>query len=576
MPLGDFYDEVFTEKQNKSIEKFISYIRENSDRYDYIILTARRCFCLFNSFKIKGINLDYNKIISSQAIDVHAEKLTNKRVLLCDDIMIHGQSLVSMYEKIKNYNPKTIDVLVMIRNIEKPDYYKYKTETDYDVIVSLDDKEWRNFSNNIVKFIHQNSVLYISYVYGFEVNESFIKNRLAKSSLLTNLSLENNILVHDYYLDKEHEPQYFIAQNIESVLPIREDLVNYATIRIYRDPIKKNSYWAVPYVELVEIENTHLDAIFNRLIALDDRFSKVGTNASSKYKALTAIISFFFFEKLGGHVFSIDITRYIDKSYFDGFYSLILTLNQNELLDIINEEIPFSLNVAVDEQNDENDMIYQLDKLINSQEPISLDDFKEFFFLMNLLDEKEFRTLFAQTEKEHFAIDYVQKNKKLKPISARTYYSKLLKTGDLYKDLLKYTLYFSDSGVVSFVINEFHKDDKTYNGVFIKAGEQSYRMSADATRENFFSIFFVYDLLLYFRNFDERKKLAKKLMDILRQKNNCDLDIKRFEFFFEKQFSNLFNLPNYFFATKTEDIKIDVSKEARIYDCICKALQEIE
>lgn len=574
MPTTISTEEIFTEIQREVIGKFIKTLNEKYEEYDYIILTARRGFCFVNSLLAKGIELKQDKFISSQAIDFYGNDFRGKKILLCDDIMIHGQSIYSMYQKIKKYNPESVNILTMIRNIEKPDYFYFKSKVRYDVIINLDDEEWRKFSNNIVKFIHSESVLYISYVLGFGCSKQFVE-QISNNTMLKNLSLEKDILVHDYYLNEEYEPIYFKLNSINNIFPLNNDFINFATIRVYKDPRAENSYWILPYVELKDIKSDALKRVFSSLSKIDERF-KVIKHPCEQYKALTAIFSALLFYALDGKSYVHQITDYIDKSYFKGFVSLITErINKEEILDICNQEIGL-IDIYVHDDPNPNGMVNVINEYFNNNVDCSLENFKKCFASLNLKEEDEFRVLFNRTEKEGFKVDYVEALKTIKPVRTSLYYKNFNDTLVSFENAIKYTLYFSDNGVVSFVVNEFVQDGEKFVGAYIKSGEQSYRMHADYARESFNAIYYLYDLLMYYNDFETRKNVAQNILQYMREHLSHSLDISKFEFFLRDHFSVLFYLPDYFFATSKDKSNVNKDEEKRILLQVKNALKEIK
>ncbi len=574
MPTINFTDEMFTEKQKNVIGKFIKILNEKYEEYDYIVLTARRCFCFINSLLLNGNEMKKDKFISSQAINIHAEEFKNKKILLCDDIMIHGQSIYSMYKKILACNPKNIDILVMIRNIEKPDYFTFKANVDYEVVVSLDDEDWRKFSNNIVRFIHSQSVLYISYIYGFNCSHKFFEH-LSNNLMLKKLHLENDILVHDYYLSEDYEPKYFKLNEIKDVFPLDIDFINFAVLRAYKNPKEEDSYWLLPYVELKEIKSDALNRVFISLGKIDEKFNVIKTPCE-QYKALTAIFSVLLLIDLGGRSYINGITNYIDNSYFNGFAELIVNnIAKEDILAICKKEITF-FDIYVHDDLQQSEMIRLIDSHFQDNLACNIENFKKYFATLNLKDEDEFRLLFFRTESEDFKVDYVEELKTIKPVRSSSYYKKFAKTQESFANALKYTLYFSDNGVVSFVVNEFVQNDENFVGAYIKSGEQSYRMHADYAREYFSAIYYLYDLLIYYNDFDIRKKKAEKILNYFKENFEQSFDVSRFEFFLREHFTDLFYLPDYFFATSKDKINIDELEEKRILIKVKNALKEVK
>lgn len=145
------------------------------NNYDIIVLMSRRCLVLcqiFMRFFILDDGLENNttKVVSDQAIPYYMDDLNGNKIVIVDDILIHGRTIRKLYRFIK----EKCDGL-------KPDIFVYMADTDIDCLSDelkrkvqsecvANKGEWRSLSNKIVCSIFAANEPYTSFVssyYGY-------------------------------------------------------------------------------------------------------------------------------------------------------------------------------------------------------------------------------------------------------------------------------------------------------------------------------------------------------------------------------------------------------------------------
>ncbi len=465
----------------KWLHEFFDYLikkfEQNQDSYDYVVLTTRRCFCLFyalmqddkfmDSYKSKQqiVDIICGKIVSSQKIDIIGNSFKDKIVLLIDDIMIHGKSATALYHKISHYCPKKISTLVLIRNSEFPDQYLIKTKNQYDVVIYKDSWEWRKDSNDFVRYLHDMGQLYISYIYGYKVKlqnlNTVLNNNEYLSKIISDFSLE---IGHETY-NNGNEPQYFYFKKYDQY-----SFIKYSFLRVYKAKINDTeTIKIIPYLELEDFGSSNIKKIWNLIWrkGLPSEL-KVIQCASDIYKALSVVLSFMMFLELFGSEISICETKEIDKSFVDNFISIIKNNVVNNVFDVISRE--YKKISFVDKNYYVNTIMYET--LNNKFCQISNNtEIKEFFYLVGENEEKE-------------NADYVDPNR-FNPLPTSIFYTHL--DVSTQKNLFAFLLYILDNGIASHVVRE----EGNIVGTHIKPGEQSYHLFSDIVTKYLRSIFMV-------------------------------------------------------------------------------------
>lgn len=150
--------------------------------YDILILMARKFFNLFcvfheiNCEKYERLKIPYEnkgKIITNRALPLIRYDVQNckmKKIIVADDIIIHGRSIREVYDELERLCPY-LDILLMsyVRN----DHDKTTYEDIIERIQSrylVEVHEWRELSDEIVNMFYMSGRPYISYLPYFSLN----------------------------------------------------------------------------------------------------------------------------------------------------------------------------------------------------------------------------------------------------------------------------------------------------------------------------------------------------------------------------------------------------------------------
>lgn len=541
----------------KTLHEFFDYLikkfEQNQESYDYIVLTTRRCFCLFyalmqdekfmDSYKSKQqiVEIIRGKIVSSQKIDIIGNCFNNKMVLLIDDIMIHGKSVTSLYKKISDYYPKKISTLVLIRNSEFPDQYLIETKNQYDVVVYKDSWEWRQNSNAFVRYIHDMGQLYVSYIYGYEVNKqslnTVLNNNEYLSEITSNFSLE---IGHETYNDGD-EPQYFYFKKYDQY-----SFIKYSFLRVYKSKINDTEIIKIiPYLELEDFESSNIRKIWNLIWkkGLPGELEVIQC-ASDIYKALSVVLSFMMFSNLFGFEISIYETKEIDKSFVDNFISIIKDNVVNNVFDVISQE--YKKISFVDKNYYDNTIMYETLKNEKFHQISNNTEIKKFFYLVGENEEKE-------------NADHVDSNR-FNPLPTSIFYTHL--DVSTQKNLFAFLLYILDNGIASHVVRE----EGNIVGTHIKPGEQSYHLFSDIAPEYLRLIYMVLNYIYTHysdnQSVEVRNIFCKKLEQSVKKNKLGPEEANSIEFLIKKA---PFDLRSSYFGIQhlisAKNTKIDLFKQ---------------
>lgn len=203
--------------------------------YDYKILMARRCLVLCqiftHIFSVREPDMESRGIlIGDRAVARYLPDFADKKVLILDDILIHGRSVRHVYKFIAEYNKNIakldIRVYMMSHNvkcIEKELLDKiHPAESGYE-------QEWKTLSNKIVNAIYISNIPYTSFVGAYSVYD------LEKDFTggCTNFQCINN--TNDWQQMQECESAVYFCNNEE---PEFFHICSYINcIRIYKSKI---------------------------------------------------------------------------------------------------------------------------------------------------------------------------------------------------------------------------------------------------------------------------------------------------------------------------------------------------
>lgn len=167
--------------------------------YDVLVLMARKFFNLFcvfqdiNCRRYRRLNIPYEnkgKIVTNRALPLIKNDIQNnkfKKIVVADDIIIHGRSIREVYDDVTALCPEVEVLLVSyVRNDKEMSAY----EDIVDKISSrylLDVHEWRELSDEIINIFYMSGRPYISYLpyFSLEIKWENLKGRLHRDDCIS-------------------------------------------------------------------------------------------------------------------------------------------------------------------------------------------------------------------------------------------------------------------------------------------------------------------------------------------------------------------------------------------------------
>lgn len=519
---------------------FTGRILDKAKNYDIIILTTRRCFdlvcCVYENYIQKDDEMIalWNKFISSQAINIKKKEFTDKRVLLVDDIMIHGKAVYSLYKKLRDYNVKNIDTFVLARNIELPDFYNIVVG-EYEYMYRLSQEKWLKLSNKIVEYFIKRHSVYVSYVYA-------LKGR-ALELINDNYNI-NTLDLSDNSFDIFEQLSGFNTNNTEiKSIRIDSDFVkNNIYFREYS--FKKNDKFedetiTVPFCFLETFASNILINSWDSLLE-QYKVERLKENISDSidiYKSYTLIYCYFLIDNLE----NIKITEEIEKSFYEGFYedlsSLIRLIKKSGCDDYDKLSQLLKENGLKTNANEDFELLNQYsfnDQVFNTNL-----DFKKYISRITESEDKLFKkNLTSYYNCKDYLISLYNQNSEYIPIELiyRNYNGNDIDVFNAFLILL------ADSGSISFNTAKKIINNIEYVTTVLKTGEQSYRLiqagsaNAFALANRFFDFYSfinnnspfdsnaVTEYINYLKKYSDKEDLISEIEDVLLKISNKEID----------------------------------------------------
>ena len=494
---------------NKIGKQFFKKIIQlyKTNEYDYIILTTRRCFCLFfalytdtnfiNTFDEQENNIlsqIVERIISSQRIKIVGDLFNNKSILLLDDVMIHGHAVYRLHKIINSFSPEKIDTLVAIRNIEIPDFYFNSVGKKYLCIKEMLSPDWRKLSNAIVKYLHFRGQCYTSYIYGIKTENA----KLYNSQGLNEIAIDFKKL--ETYSEFENYPVYY-SYNFN----VQYKFIQSIIIRKYELPNDSNYCIIVPYIQLADFKTKELDNIWEELISKikNKEHALIDIKSSEdKYKALTAICGICLYKHLFGDIALYD--NIIDKSFVPNFLRIVAENFQLQDVFSFIEKHFYETKNSLSDSLMEISFSKSLAQVIKNKTDI-YDFFKTYFYIVTREEDQAY-------QKNEDTYDY------LKPIFASNF-NFLLNTNfdNLNKNEVNAILMFlADIGVLSYIAVK-NKSNKI--GTCIKTGEQSYHMFINIANHSYKAAYIILNYISKIKSDTDKNNFISKLKSQLSESN---------------------------------------------------------
>lgn len=538
---------------------FINVIRWN---VDVVVFTTRRShllYCLFKKYVINTQEFKLNnyskekKYITDKAIHFYHKEISNKTILVVDDILVHGRALTSVVEKISQCEPRKIEQYVFAQSKNITTKAEDKAKHICKITSKkgeLEDYEWKRLSNQIVAALILSSVPYASYVFSInrEMEELEFKQFVDE---FKNVFIKD--INQDYLLDlslNEYENNSnltkIINENIYAyIFPVDPDYKNsFSYIRLYYNKITKKCI-VMPFYFMSSYTEKELDILSSQL------FTKPIFKSANKeliYRALTAYYSLFIFKN--NSIRNI-INKYndwdtskeiIEQSYYKGFFDEIIEMLKTDSSfpqrkSLIQEEKQFNSYIALD----------------NKQQPILVDVYlKEFIKITKSFNvncepkNHSTQTVFLHNylknvneQEENYIELCVNTNQKAQKQEGLSFeFVEFFVNNSLFAcsltDILSKTISGADSGLITISPNKFKMGNDFYFSNFLITGEQVCRLYQDEILIFLLNLKYLLDLSAYecsledflksnIENISHNKLKIEKILEYSKKLINVDV-----------------------------------------------------
>lgn len=452
--------EIFKEYFYELYDFFLDIMKAD---YDYKFLIARRCLVLYEIFFTIFEYLDENveikgEILSDRIIPEMKDSLFEKRVLLIDDILIHGRRVNAVH-----------DSLMDIIKCEEVDMRVYMATTDKkcmrdDILMKVQFTElaegwkWKSLSDAIVRAIYVSNMPYTSFVpaINWENEEKGLMNfeqKLFINSTSVGQKIEGCI---SKVLINQHN-----RNNLFCVLSYKE------CIRIYKSKVRPGVL-LIPYCFTRAIRADKIDEFF---IAFSEHISLLPTIAHVLKKGnLTWDWNVYRMNLLNALLSQLVGIQILRDNYIGmhDYNTLAKSFGENIALEFLKINCNIADKILGDTYNELKEYISndfkEEEELENIYKRIFLDEretlekkYEKYLYENRILDEK-----FAVHQKDRLtglSIDFIYKSCLDKK---------------MYNDIVVCLIKGMDTGCAS-VSYKLSKDKEAYVSV-IQCGEQSYRI----------------------------------------------------------------------------------------------------
>lgn len=553
---------------------FLNVIKRDAE---VVVFTTRRShllYCLFTKYVITAEEFKQNnfsdnkKYITDKAICFNHNNIKDKKVLVVDDILVHGRALVSVVQKIEESNPNKIEQYVFAKSKD----ITTKAESKYIHISEveskkgeLEDSEWKRLSNQIVAALILSSIPYASYV--FSISKKMNNKEFEELAINFKKTLINDDY-QDYFLDlslNEYENNSALTKIIEdnvvayifSVDSNTNDMYSY--VRLYYNKITETCI-IIPFYFMSSYTKNELKELSSKIFC-NNIFQTA--SAEMNYRALTAYYSFLILENekisnlINGKVGWHDTKEIIEPSYYYGFFE--------DMKKRINKDSCFpQRNHIIDCKN----QLYKYHTTDNKNQLIKPDIyFDEYIRIIDGIkinyDEKKHsnQTLFLHTylenvneAEENYIKQYssIIKPQKQNGLSFELVILlvKLCKSINCsVYDILSKAISGADSGLITISPNKYIFDMKEYYSNFLITGEQVCRLYQNEILIFIINLKYIlditqqtYNLEEFIRNNTERisldEKKIKKIIECVKEKKYLNPFIAKniYEKIYDKEF----------------------------------------
>ena len=497
-----------SEKTYQDLLEFVGkiYLAE----FDLKILMARKCSNLFNALlpfsaqeeggrrqRMYAEKFQERKepvIISNRALALVKDKITSgeyRRILLADDIIIHGRTLDRMYRLIQSWFDEAgisdyeIRVYAYVESddglLENMIFSKTR-----EVCHKYSTGKWRAVSNMIVDIFYLLGVSYTSYVPNAKINKESILGRRIEEKLADGNSLflrqnsadmqRNDVRGYVYIEESKNIPDFAVSCNI----------------RIYE---YSGEYVLVPMVMLNPLENSVLGECLNAVRKLidDDLWEMLERVREDdiRYRVLVYVLSALFGWRFTESVLGTsaanleyelqeELMNFSHAVLVEDIVSKYTAEMQDRLWRDVNTAYKPVLNL--DELTEDEEDFNKLEEIFrkNIQEfRENGQDYKDensqmlvgkFLYLNGRLDDER-----CQNIEEKSSVVHEAGIEEMKRLIGFPIYRFAKNLGGLNRNIIKAVLYAIDFGKGSIVSKKLEKEEGVYFLSVIHAGEQNYK-----------------------------------------------------------------------------------------------------
>lgn len=437
------------------------------------------------------------RIISNWAIAMIREEIKSgncKRILLADDIIIHGRTLSTLYDQLvkwfeeNNITDYQIDVVAYVKNTDGLIKNK-KFLSSVHAELNCEKREWRATSNMIVDMFFLLGQPYTSYVPNSRIP--------MKSELGEGISkiLDSH---HEFVIQTSVDMKAHSVKSFSYIERVSYKFALNCSMRIYVYE-KLQQYVLVPMVMLKPVSDEILSGYFDKLSWMMEPLSKKAIdNAKSSLLKYQTVV--YLFSALWGQKFMQDyfqnkrvVLNYDIQEEKMNFNCCLLAFSPNNHDHWIDwsEKLQAMNSLYKDGELKEEDLYQEpgvaklqkvLDKLYNkispNQETVSMDFSRAMMgnFLYNNGEMDEEKYLEVEDE-------IAEERKNLKNGSQRLMGYPLVKMNDKLQSMgtewLRAVLYAIDFGKGSIVPKCFESEGKQWYFSVLHAGEQNYKYFAN-------------------------------------------------------------------------------------------------
>ena len=504
------------EKTKELLYQYLREILENKKNYDYIIFVTRKSFDLLKAYK-KTNNVNTTaKLCSSKAINIIGKDFKDKKILIIDDILIHGKALYSLKSQITEcYSPAVVDLSVFMQKYDQYDAANTVFELNCQNEYLSYESEWKRVTEYLVEIFHDENVPYTSYVLDMDIEDIDDKD---VSSLVRRFRAEE--IKH-----KDLSFNFFVAFD-DNVKENIKNIIQLSVLRIYYSK-KLKKLTLSPYVQLNDINNNGVSNMWDNLNNKINTLSPKCHSLSDVeiVRALTACLSVAVWEDsiknnlaVGGLnerlVCNFDE---LDYSFYDGFSDDLKKIVKEK--DVLYSHLKVQRIYELDDNTYqsilENDNNWKLNN-VSFEENFSryieyINDYKETQF------EKALKEPSYKSIEEYLSFDY-------DGIPYLMLYPKFCVENNEKKFILKY-IELLELGHISADV-QYH-NSIVYTG--IRTGERSWKLVIDNNLDIIIPIAYIYRTSeMYSRlekfNLKNRHKYFKKVIEGLYDEFKLDKD----------------------------------------------------